>query len=319
MFKKKVFVLLVLLLVLIVGCQTAEPETVEVEVPVEVTRIVEVSEQVEVTRVVEVPEEVEVTRVVEVEIEVPVEAEVTEVANVFPSMTTEVLAYTSEATGRDYTVYVTLPLSYGMTDLNYPVVYTTDGDFYTLPTALTAGMVAFGQEMPEVITVGIGYGGSAMESLQRREEDMSPEGSESFLQFLQEELIPDIESNYRADPAVRTLAGHSLGGAFSLYALFNAPETFGQIVASSPSCGDACAELGSAYAAENSALPVRLYVSVGELDEPVLPGVDSFAESLEASNFEGLEVERPILDGETHLSAQQRAYTSGLKWVFASE
>jgi predicted alpha/beta superfamily hydrolase len=303
MFTRKGLTILGLMVVFVVGCQSDTSETVDVPVTVEM----------EVTRVVEVPNIVEVTRVVEI----PAESDVTDPASVFPTLTTDVLTYSSEVNGRDYTVYVTLPFTYGTDDQSYPVLYVTDGDFYTLPTAMAAGQLAFGQEMPEVITVGIGYGGSAMDSLQRREEDMTLEGSESFLRFLQEELIPDIETNYQVDSSVRTLAGHSLGGSFSLYALFNAPDTFGQIIASSPSCGDECSALESAYAEGHDALPVRLYVSAGDLEEEVLPVVDLFGETIQARDYGAFAIEMAILNGETHLSARPRAFTTGMKWVFA--
>lgn len=287
-----VLIVVCLSVVLFTGCQTSEPEVVEVEV----------------TRIVEVPVEAEAAQ-----------AESAEAANVFPSFTTDVRTYHSEATGRDYTAYVTLPLSYGMAGQSYPVVYVTDGDFYTLPTAMTAGVLAFGQEMPEVITVGIGYGGSAMEAFERRVEDMAPEGTESFLQFLEEELIPDIEANYDVDPAVRTLMGDSLGAEFSLYALFNSPETFGQIIASSPSCGEGCAAMENAYAEGHDALPARLFVSAGDLDAEYLPGYEGLVEALEASDYEGLASELALLEGESHMSARPRAFTSGMRWVFSGE
>lgn len=321
MFLRSRLILLVALIVTVVACQAEEPQTVEVPVTVQVTRVVEVQAEVEVTRLVEEPVITEVTRVVEVMSEAePVEAEAAEVLPVSPSMTTDVRTFSSAATGRDYVVYVTLPFSYEMSEANYPAIYITDGDFYTLSTAMAAGQVAFGQEMPEIITVGIGYGGSAMNSLQRREEDMSPEGSEAFLQFLRDELIPDIETNYRVDPATRTLLGHSLGGTFSLYTLFNGSGTFNQIIASSPSCAEGvCVDEESAFAAEHDTLPARLFVSVGELDAEVLPMVQSLDEALQASNYEGLVSQMVTLDGETHLSARPRAFISGLRSIFASE
>ena len=184
---------------------------------------------------------------------------------------------------------------------------------------MTAAQLAFGGEMPEVITVGIGYGGSAMESLERREEDMNAAVAEPFLQFLEEELIPDIEANYQADPSVRTLLGHSLGGEFSLYALFNAPETFGQIVASSPYYGEEYATLESAYAEGHDALPARLYVSVGDLEEDLLPGMQDLGDALQGGEYDGLASELAVLEGESHLSARPRAFTTGMKWVFAGE
>ena len=77
-------------MVLTFGCQTAESETLEV------------------------PVEIEVTRVVEVTVETKPDSETTVALPVVPFFTTDVHTYTSEATGRDYTVYVTLPLGYEM-------------------------------------------------------------------------------------------------------------------------------------------------------------------------------------------------------------
>ena len=289
MFTRRNFILLILLVFTVVGCQTAEPETVEVPVTVEVTRVVEVL----------------------------AESEPAESPDLVPVFTTDIRTYSSAATGRDYTVYVILPFSYETVAHSYPVLYITDGDYWTIPTATIAGGLAFEQGVPEVITVGIGYGSTFEVSSERREEDMTPEGSASYLQFLQEELIPDIETNYRADPTVRTLMGHSLGGEFSLYALFNAPDTFTNIIASSPYCGEECFSLEKAYAEGHDALPVRLFASVGGLEEEYLSGFEDFSEVLQATDYDEFVSDLVILDGETHMSAWPRAFTTGMKWVFA--
>ena len=224
--------------------------------------------------------------------------------------------YNSTATGRDYTVYVILPLSYEMVAHSYPVLYFTDGDYMTIPAASIATGLAFEQGVPEVITVGIGYGGTFDVSGERREEDMTVGGQESFLQFLQEKLIPDIEANYRADPATRTLMGFSLGGDFSLYALFHAPDTFANIIAGSPSC-DTCSSDESTYAEKHETLPVRLFVSEGGLETDISPMIARFVEALQASEYDGLVLEHAILDGETHMSVLPRTFTNSIKWVFA--
>lgn len=289
MFRKSVLVFLVLAAVLAAGCQPASPQEVIVTEVVEVTRIVEVDAA-------------------------PTEEES---LSIFPSMAVDVRQYSS-MNGREYVVYVVLPLTYSAGDQTFPVVYVSDGDFYALPTAMAAAQVAFGQEMPEVITVGIGYGGSAMNSMTRREEDMSPEGSESFLMFLEEELIPDIEANYRVADAKRTLMGHSLGGSFSLYTLFNAPDTFSQIIVSSAPCDEACQAMMQAYAADHDGLPVRLFISAGDLDPDVMVSVEAFWEDLQSAEYDSFTGEMAILDGETHLSSRPRAFITALKWVFSA-
>jgi len=291
MFKRTVLVVL-LLVVLTVGCQTAEPETVEVPVEVEVTRIVEV----------------------------PVEQSAPESPPINPMLPIEFDTIESSATGREYTLTVVLPLSYGMSDANYPVLYVTDGDFYAIPLGMAAGQLAFGQELPEVITVGIDYGNpNPMEWLELRELDMGPEGSEQFLQFFEEELIPYIESTYRADPANRTLAGHSSGGNFALYALLNAADTFGNFIASSPGAAAGLIDAVENFAANQDETAAKLYLSVGDLDTEVVAGVQAFDDALVEMDFDGLVHEMMVLDNETHLSARPRAFNNGMRWLFAGE
>ena len=328
MFRRMFLIILLLLVVIIAGCQTAEPETVEVPVTVEVTRVIEVAgeppepEIVEVTREVEVevPVDVEVTRVVEVAAELPAaEQTAPEAPAINPMMPIEFDTIASAATGRDYTLTVALPISYMFTEADYPVIFVTDGDFYAIPLAMAAGQLAFGQEIPEFITVGIDYGNpNPMEWLELRELDMGVEGSENFLKFFEEELIPYIESTYRADSANRTLAGHSSGGNFALYGLLHAADTFSNFIASSPGGAALWMDAIENFTSNQGETPAKLYMSVGDLDqEEIVAGVQAFSDALAGMGFEGLEQEMSILDNETHLSVRPRAFNNGLRWLFA--
>jgi predicted alpha/beta superfamily hydrolase len=60
-------------------------------------------------------------------------------------------------------------------------------------------------------------------------------GSPEFLRFLTEELRPLIARRWSVDPANQTLYGYSLGGLFTLNALFSDPTAFSTYVAGSPS------------------------------------------------------------------------------------
>jgi len=180
-----------------------------------------------------------------------------------------------------------------------------------------AGQLAFGQEVPEFIVVGVDYGvPDPMQWLELRDLDMGAEGSEKFLQFFEEELIPHIESTYRADPANRTLAGHSSGGDFALYSLLHGADTFGNFIASSPSSADEMADGVENFTANQGEVATKLYMSIGELDDTVL-SVKRFDEALVEMDAEGLEHEMAILDNETHLSVRPRAFNNGVRWLFA--
>jgi uncharacterized protein len=119
--------------------------------------------------------------------------------------------------------------------------------------------------LPEVILVGIGYGGDESNSLEKfaigRTRDLTPTtdsiaeasmrgimeafgfsncairtgGASIFLEFIRDELFPYIHSNYRVDMKNKALYGYSYGGLFGLYTLFHAPETFNKYLIGSPS------------------------------------------------------------------------------------
>jgi predicted alpha/beta superfamily hydrolase len=59
-------------------------------------------------------------------------------------------------------------------------------------------------------------------------------GADRFLDFIQTELIPEIEKRYRTAP-YRIFAGRSLGGLLAIHALFTRPDLFNAYIAVSPS------------------------------------------------------------------------------------
>ena len=255
--KKWALLIVAPLVTMAIGCQTASPETVTVKETV----VAEVPVTVEVTRVVEAS--VEVTRVVET----PVEQSVPNTPSINPMMPIEFDTIESSVTGREYAITIALPLSYMFSDADYPVIYVTDGDFYAIPLALAAGQLAFGQEVSEFIVVGVDYGNpDPMKWLELRELDMGVDGRENYLQFFEEELIPYIEATYRADPANRTLAGHSSGGNFALYGLLNGANTFSNFIASSPGNIAGLVDSVDNFAANQGGTMTKLYLSVGDLD-----------------------------------------------------
>jgi len=150
---------------------------------------------------------------------------------------------------REYLVY--LPASYDndtFTEQAYPVLYLLDGDghFHS-----ASGVVQFLSEgmngtrrIPELIIVAIpntdrtrdltpthtmiGYDGEEAEFL------ANSGGGDDFLRFIEEELFPEIEDEYRTLPH-RTLVGHSFGGLLALHALVNSPDRFDHYIAIDPS------------------------------------------------------------------------------------
>jgi len=116
----------------------------------------------------------------------------------------------SAHTGMAYGYYVWLPPGYASSTSSYPIVYATDSEyrFNTLQFAVQ-------NFATPVILVNIDATSSA-----RRWVDFTMPGAQAYFRFLTQELIPQIEARYRADPTRRIFSGHSLSGEFAMYALY---------------------------------------------------------------------------------------------------
>jgi predicted alpha/beta superfamily hydrolase len=245
-----------------------------------------------------------------------------------PIMNTEVRQLTSSATGRDYDLYIRLPDGFvAGNGKKYPVLYVLDGqwDFKLLDSIY--GGLQYDGFVPEMIIVGITYSGSNPDYGILRSLDYTPvhdvrfrdsgEGPK-FFTFVKEQLLPFIETNYPVDASQRVLMGSSFGGTFTLYALFSEPALFHGYVAGSPvvTYGDRFAfQQEAEYANNHTDLPVRLFLSVGELEELAGP-VQEFMQVLSNRNYTGLEMETRVIAGERHASNKPETYNRGLRFVF---
>ena len=127
----------------------------------------------------------------------------------------ETLSITSTFNATSYPVEVYLPAGYDNTSGALPAVYILDGD-----SVLNLNQSRFANfrnvleaKQKKAILVGIG-------NTKNRNIDYTMPGGSNYHNFLVKELVPLIESRYRADPARRMLSGHSLSGSYVVAALF---------------------------------------------------------------------------------------------------
>ena len=162
------------------------------------------------------------------------------------------------ASGHAYHVYVRLPEGYdAAAGATWPVVYLLDGDSLFPLLAPTHLFLGHDEGLPEAIVVGIAYG-SFDPPLNRRGDDFTADGPDTgpgqggagrFHRFLREQLLPQVEGRYRADPARRVLVGQSRGGYFVLWSALRDPDLFQGRIASNPAAGPARAQLFATPAA----------------------------------------------------------------------
>jgi hypothetical protein len=119
------------------------------------------------------------------------------------------------ANGTSYLIRTFLPDAYATGSASLPVIYATEGDAPYGP-GQQSRFDAFKQAMQRRGTQAIlvGIGGTAS-----RDRDFLLPGAQAYLDFITRDLAPEIERQYRADPARRMLSGLSHGGYFVVAAL----------------------------------------------------------------------------------------------------
>lgn len=242
---------------------------------------------------------------------------------------------------RDFQISVALPSDYKTSDKNYPILYSLDANGEFGIVASTARILE--GDIPGIIVVGIGYptGGRFIHAIKYRTWDYTPTrdleeekagdlpdilvpagtgAAPEFLQFIRQQLIPEIEKKYRVDSSDRALLGHSLGGLFSSYALLHNQGLFQRFVIGSPSLWwdeRVMFKLEEKYAATNKALPVRAFLSAGGKDtDRVKAAFEDFVAVLEKRQYADFDWEWHIFPGETHMSVVPATVSRGLRSIY---
>jgi uncharacterized protein len=228
---------------------------------------------------------------------------------------TEMRTLSSSYIDQEYNIFVALPPGYADSDKMYPTLYTTDADLIFGAITQITRLLRIGQEVPELVVVGIGYPVHWTETQPYRVRDYVPTGwledprsgeAESFLQFIREDLIPWVVSEYRVDSEDRCYAGHSLGGLFGLYVLLYQPDTFSRYLIGSPWMVQDDPQVfkwESDYAASHSDLPAKVFLAAGSLEpESVVANTRRISEALQDRRYDTLQLTSRIFEGQTHTS-----------------
>jgi predicted alpha/beta superfamily hydrolase len=245
---------------------------------------------------------------------------------------TELRELESPLTGKQHRLLIALPPSFrDEPGRRYPVLFVLDGQWDFPLVATLSGGLRFDQVLPELLIVGLSWGGEHPNYDALRADDYLPTrakghdgvekggGAPRFLAFLQESVFPLLEREYRADAEHRIIAGTSNGGLFALYALFEKPELFWGYVAISPNVGwDAQAIFARerAFHAAHPALERRVWLSSGSAEWPdYLARETGFFEQMKSSHYQGLALEVYDVPGERHAGVKPEAYNRALRFI----
>ena len=146
--------------------------------------------------------------------------------------------------GRQRKIWIYLPADYKSSRKKYPVIYMHDGQ--NLFDAYTSGYGEWGVDeimdklLPkdQCIIVGIDHGSDhRMTEYNPYDSKFGKAEGEQYVDFLVKTLKPYIDQHYRTKAGAKytTIAGSSMGGLISFYAILKYPEVFGNGGIFSPS------------------------------------------------------------------------------------
>jgi predicted alpha/beta superfamily hydrolase len=233
----------------------------------------------------------------------------------------------SKILGEERTVFVSVPASYAQGTQRYPVLYLTDAQWQFDQSRTSAAFLARNGLIPEIIVVGVAssdrtrdlYATKADFKVNGRTIPFPTSGNaDQFLEFLEKELIPRIESTYRTTP-LRILAGHSAGGNFALHTMRVRPGLFQAIIAASPWLGwDDARELKQLMPfLESTEVKTRVLFVTTANDWPELKAnIETLISALRARKDASLKWDAATYPKETHDSTVIKSYYDGLRMVF---
>lgn len=192
----------------------------------------------------------------------------------------EKIEFHSKILNEDRKILIHTPENYSRSNQRYPVLYLLDGEFFFLQASSAVQYLSElgyirNQPISQMIVVAIvnvdrnrDYTPTYAPKQEGGLEFPTSGKAEVFRKFLDTELFPYIESNYRTEP-YRILAGWSLGGLFTVYTFLEHPDDFSAYLAISPSLwwdNDLFVNKTKALIENNRIQKKKIAVTIGSLE-----------------------------------------------------
>ncbi|MEM7514841.1 MAG: alpha/beta hydrolase-fold protein [Bacteroidota bacterium] len=236
---------------------------------------------------------------------------------------------------RNFSVY--LPPSHMDTTLTeeYPVIYVLDGDWYF---HVTSGIIQYAKgafKLPEMIVVAI----SNVDRIRdftptNTDKDMfgkvtagleSSGGASNFTSFLQQELIPHIDSSYRT-MNFRILAGHSFGGLLANHIFITNNDLFQSYIIIDPSLWwDGAKQVGQTkeFLANHPFLSSTVFfgeadyeLNIENANTPHIEAMNTYKEFFNMFPLDSIRYKSVVFENETHASVGLPSIYHGLSFLF---
>jgi predicted alpha/beta superfamily hydrolase len=252
---------------------------------------------------------------------------------------------TCDISGLDHGISVGLPPRFDKLE-SPPLIVCLDGPWMFGTVLDATRIMSMSGEAPEAVVVGVSFTDQSMgEYLRQRARWYTPTPwvppeetgvksidadecgkVETFLAFLNDQLLPRIEGQYHTSE--RWFIGHSFGALCGLRALMVKPEMFDRWLLASPSIwwdDRVILEMEEAYAEVNDDLPAHVFLSAGTDEDAGDPGnfrmtsnVAVLGTTLAARDYPNLSLTRMELQGDEHSSGIGNAVSKGLRALLKS-
>ncbi len=245
----------------------------------------------------------------------------------------------SQATERQYRIQTAI---FGPEpETGYPVLFVLDGDAYFPSVASFANALSNSpakDTVKSLLIVGIGYSADNLLDIKQRSLDYTPPLREDatdeerskygqadrFYQFLNQELIDYLATQYALDLSQLAIYGHSFGALYGLYELLQKDSQFTYFILSSPSIWWHDKRILDFVGDWQQVKNKRVRITVGEL-EVVAARHDARRNSRDmtghAENLyqhlkaEDVGVEFTIYPDESHGTVAYKSVLDGLKFL----
>lgn len=239
----------------------------------------------------------------------------------------EVRILTSDILKQNFRLYVHLPVNYLKAKKSYSVMYILDGHWlFPMVTGIYSSELGDGA-VPEMIMVGITWGGVNSNFERFREMDYTPTSvggtpnsgnAAKFLASIKKEIIPFIESKYRVEKKDRTLMAASLGGLFAAYLIFQDIGLFSRYIIASPALdwdNSVILNYEQRYSEKSATLNARIAICGGDLDRGI-KDIQRLTDKLKSRNYKGLILTTKLFEGSGHSGSIPEGLVKGLQAVF---
>lgn len=237
----------------------------------------------------------------------------------------QVFALDSKVMQEPRRVIVWTPPGYDNGRVRVPVLYLTDAERQFAHTVTTVEFLSRNGRAPAMMVVGIFNTDRTRDLTPYKdgtdENDVrlpTAGGADRFLQFIETELVPWVESRYRTEP-FRLFAGHSFGGLFAAHALASRPGLFHATIAVSPTLawrqGEPSRRIEQMLVA-NPTSRASLFVTLGDEGELMQSGFDRLKAVLEKHAGRSFRWHMVSMKDEDHGSIVLRSHYDGLEAIF---